>query len=115
MIVDVQTLNVLQNIEAFGHSNDAQETDRARRMLNLDRNTAELIQILVLSSGRQRVLEIATSNGSTALWLGAARRPIPGARSLVTIEPRPGKLLQPRSNIGHAGLSGRTAVQEGCE
>ena len=43
MIIDAQTLKVLQNIEAFGHANDAQETDRARRMLNLERNTAELI------------------------------------------------------------------------
>ena len=113
MIIDAQTLKVLQNIEAFGHSNDAQETDRARRMLNLERNTAELIQILVLSSGRQRVLEIGTSNGYSALWLGAALRAIPGAQSLVTIERDAGKVQQARSNIADAGLNGMITVQEG--
>ena len=113
MIIDAQTLKVLQNIEAFGHANDAQETDRARRMLNLERNTAELIQILVLSSGRQRVLEIGTSNGYSALWLGAALRAIPGAQSLVTIERDAGKVQQARSNIALAGLSGMITVQEG--
>ena len=113
MIIDAQTLKVLQNIEAFGHANDAQETDRARRMLNLERNTAELIQILVLSSGRQRVLEIGTSNGYSALWLGAALRTIPGAQSLVTIERDAGKVQQARSNIALAGLSGMITVQEG--
>ena len=113
MIIDTHTLKVLQNIEAFGHANDAQETDRARRMLNLERNTAELIQILVLSSGRQRVLEIGTSNGYSALWLGAALRTIPGAQSLVTIERAAGKVQQARSNIALAGLSGMITVQEG--
>ena len=86
MIIDAQTLKVLQNVEAFGQANDAQETDRARRMLNLERNTAELIQILVLSSSRKRILEIGTSNGYSALWLGTALRAIPGAQRLVTIE-----------------------------
>jgi predicted O-methyltransferase YrrM len=113
MIIDAQTLNVLQNMEAFGHSNDAQQTDRAQRMLNLERKTAELIQILVLSSGRQRVLEIGTSNGYSALWLGAALRAIPGAQSLVTIERDAGKVRQARSNIVRAGLSGMITVQEG--
>jgi predicted O-methyltransferase YrrM len=113
MIIDAQTLNVLQNIEAFGRSNDAQETDRARRMLNLERNTAELIQILVLSSGRQRVLEIGTSNGYSALWLGAALRAISGAKSLVTIERDAGKVQQARLNIADAGFSGMITVQEG--
>ena len=74
MIFDAQILNVLRNIEAFGQLNDLRETDRARRMLNLERSTAELIQILVLSSGRKRILEIGTSNGYSAIWLGATLR-----------------------------------------
>ncbi len=39
-----------QEVEAFGQSNDARQTDRSRRMLNLERATAELIQILVFRS-----------------------------------------------------------------
>src|ERR1700729_2035748 len=98
MIFDAQILNVLRNVEAFGHSNDAQETDRARRMLNLERNTAELIQILVFSSGRKRVLEIGTSNGYSAIWLGSVLRMIHGAQPLVTIERDAGKVPQARLN-----------------
>ena len=113
MIIDAQTLNVLQDIEAFGHANDAQETDRARRMLNLERSTAELIQILVLGSGRKRILEIGSSNGYSALWLGAALRAIPGSQSLVTIERDADKVQQARSNIAKAGLSEMITVREG--
>src|ERR1700758_1184220 len=113
MIIDAQTRKVLQNVESFGHSNDARETDRARRMLNLERNTAELIQILVLSSNRRRILEVGTSNGYSALWLGAALRAIPGAQPLVTIERDAGKVRQARANIASAGLSETITVHEG--
>jgi predicted O-methyltransferase YrrM len=113
MIIDAQTRKILQNVESFGHSNDAQETDRARRMLNLERNTAELIQILVLSSNRRRILEIGTSNGYSALWLGAALRTIPGAQPLVTIERDAGKVRQARLNIASAGLSETITVHQG--
>ena len=113
MIFDAQILAVLRNVEAFGQSNDALETDRARRMLNLERNTAELIQILVLSSSRKRVLEIGTSNGYSALWLGATLRAIPGAQSLTTIERDPQKVEQARANIADAGLNDTVIVHEG--
>jgi predicted O-methyltransferase YrrM len=113
MIINAQTLEVLQKVEAFGQSNDAHETDRARRMLNLERNTAELIQILVFSSSRKRVLEIGTSNGYSAMWLGSVLRTIPGAQRLVTIERDADKVQQARLNIASAGLSETVTVHEG--
>src|ERR1700733_13290538 len=85
MNINAQTLEVLQKVEAFGQSNDAHETDRARRMLNLERNTAELIQILVFSSSRKRVLEIGTSNGYSAMWLGSLLRSLPGETGFVRV------------------------------
>ncbi len=113
MIFDDKILTVLRGIEAFSQSNDAQETDRARRMLNLERSTAELIQIVVLSSGRKRILEIGTSNGYSAIWLGATLRGIPGAERLVTIERDGLKVQQARLNIASAGLSNSITVREG--
>jgi predicted O-methyltransferase YrrM len=113
MLLDTQTLTVLRKIEAFGQSNDAQETDRSRRMLNLERSTAELIQILVLSSARKRVLEIGTSNGYSALWLASALRKIPQAQRLTTIEHDAHKVQQARTNIATAGLSEMITVHEG--
>src|ERR1700751_3116902 len=105
MIINAQTLGVLQKVEAFGQSNDAHETDRARRMLNLERNTAELIQILVFTSSPKRVLEIGTSNGYRTIWLGSVLRSIEGAQRLVTIERDADKVKQARLNIASAGLS----------
>ncbi len=114
MLLDTQTLTVLRKIEAFGQSNDAQETDRARRMLNLERSTAELIQILVLSSARKRVLEIGTSNGYSALWLASALRKDPAGSAVdVTIEHDAHKVQQARANIATAGLSEMITVHEG--
>jgi predicted O-methyltransferase YrrM len=113
MILDARTLDVLRKVEAFGLSNDAQETERARRMLNLERATAELVQILVFSSGRKRILEIGTSNGYSALWLGSALRAIRGSQRLVTIERDAGKAQQARLSIADAGLSETITVQEG--
>ena len=113
MFFDAQTLDLLRNMEAFGRSNDAQETDRARRMLNLERSTAELIQILVLSSARKRVLEIGTSNGYSALWLASALRRIPQAQRLTTIEYDARKVQQARLNIATAGLSDTITVHQG--
>jgi predicted O-methyltransferase YrrM len=113
MFFDPQTLTVLRKIETFGQTNDAQETDRARRMLNLERSTAELIQILVLSSARKRILEIGTSNGYSALWLASALRRIPQAQPLLTIEHDAHKVQQARLNIANAGLSETVTVHEG--
>jgi predicted O-methyltransferase YrrM len=110
---DAQILSVLRNVEAFGQENDAQETDRARRMLNLERNTAELMHILILSSGRKRILEIGTSNGYSAIWLGCALRRIPGAQRLSTIELNARKVQQARANIASAGLNDTISVHEG--
>ena len=74
--------------------------DRSRPTdLNLERNTAESIQILVLCSARKRILEIGTSNGYSALWLGTALRAIPGAQRLETIERDAGKVRQARSTL----------------
>jgi predicted O-methyltransferase YrrM len=113
MIFDARILDVLHSLEAFGRLNDARETDRARRMLNLERPTAELIHILVLSSRRKRILEIGTSNGYSAIWLGATLRGIPGARRLTTIERDASKAQQARMNIASAGLTAMIDVQEG--
>ena len=51
---------VLDEIERFGRSQDPAQTDRQLKMLNLERPTAELIHVLLLSSARKQVLEIGT-------------------------------------------------------
>ena len=66
--------DLLTELEIAGQENDAHEPDHARRMLNLEPDTARLVSILVRSSQRQHLLEIGTSNGYSTLWLAWAAR-----------------------------------------
>ena len=110
---DTHLLDVFRKIEAFGRSNDSRETERARRMLNLERATAELIHILVRCSRRKRILEIGTSNGYSAIWFADALRGIRGSQRLITIERDREKVEQARVNIASAGLSDQIEILEG--
>jgi len=53
-------------------------------MLNITRDTGELLAVLVHARGARRVLEIGTSNGYSTLWLARAARSLGG--SVVTVE-----------------------------
>jgi hypothetical protein len=48
---------LLQEIEEFGQGHDVQESQHARRLLNLEHVTAELIRMLLLCSQRKCVLD----------------------------------------------------------
>ena len=104
---------VLDEIERFGLSHDPVQTDRKQKMLNLERPTAELIHILLVSSGRKRVLEIGTSNGFSAIVIGATLQAIDGAVPLTTIEQDALKVGGARTNIAHANLSFFVQVIQG--
>jgi predicted O-methyltransferase YrrM len=108
-----RVMRVLEEIERFGLSHDSTQTDRKQKMLNLERSTAELIHILLLSSGRKRVLEIGTSNGFSAIIVGATLQSIDGAVPLTTIERDPIKVGGARRNIEHAKLSFIVQVIQG--
>ncbi len=113
MILNRHLQDVVQEMEAFGHSNDSRETERARRMLNLERETAELVHILVRSSRRKRILEIGTSNGYSAIWFADALQGIPGAQRLITLERDSEKVKQARLNIASANFTEQIEIQEG--
>jgi predicted O-methyltransferase YrrM len=108
-----RVVRVLDEIERFGLSNDPVQTDRQLKMLNLERPTAELIHVLLLSSARKRVLEIGTSNGFSAIVIGATLESIEGAVPLTTIERDPLKVPAARTNIAHANLSYIVQVIQG--
>lgn len=105
MLVDAAVETVLRDLERFGHANDAREAERSRKMLNLERDTAELLHMLVRTGRRRRVLEIGTSNGISTIWLAAALTAGGGAEPLVSIERDPGKSAQARANLERAGLA----------
>ncbi len=110
---DPQVIRVLDQIERFGLSHDPAQTDRKQKMLNLERSTAELMHILLLGSARKRVLEIGTSNGFSAIVIGATLQSIDGAVPLTTIERDAIKVAGARRNIEHAKLSFIVQVIQG--
>ena len=103
---------LLRELEIEGERNDARETDRKKKFLNLERPTAELIYVLLQASGRKNVLEIGTSNGCSTIWIAAALRHLADAR-FISIEILPEKLALARKNLARAGFEGRVKLIEG--
>jgi predicted O-methyltransferase YrrM len=65
----------LTELYETGQQNDAQEQERSKKMLNLEPETAQFLNILIRSSRRTRLLEIGTSNGYSTIWLAWAASP----------------------------------------
>ncbi len=64
-----------RELERFGEQNDGAQHSRGSKMLNITRDTGELLAVLVQTRGAQAVLEIGTSNGYSTLWLAEAGGP----------------------------------------
>jgi predicted O-methyltransferase YrrM len=72
-------------LERIGAANDAATGERARRMLNITRDTGEFLSVLVRATGARRVLEIGTSNGYSTLWLAEAAQATGGRVTTVEL------------------------------
>src|ERR1700676_4082846 len=100
-MMDKAVLRWLKEIEDEGRANDARESDRARKMLNLEPGTAQLVSILLRSSGARRVLEIDTSNGYSTIWLACSlvKNIAPRDREAAAPPPQaPAKIQMPRAS-----------------
>lgn len=94
---------LLQELEAFGSHNDAVNTERPRRMLNITRDTGEFLSLLVRATNAKRVLEIGTSNGYSTLWLAQAAVAIGG--QVTTIERSEFKQQLAAKNFERSGIA----------
>lgn len=105
--MDAQLRARLEELFHQGTAHDATQSDRRRRLRNLEPATAELLT-LVLRIGRARdVLEIGTSNGYSAMWLADAARDTGGHVVTVDVEEWPGVV----DNL--AGLRVIRLIQDG--
>jgi len=95
---------LLSELEAFGIANDAAQTARGSRMLNITRDTGELLAVLIQARGARRLLEIGTSNGYSTLWLARAAQALQG--TVVTVEQAGDKFLMAQANFARAQLAG---------
>ncbi|KLV43982.1 O-methyltransferase [Aeromonas caviae] len=92
-----------RELERFGEQNDGAQHSRGSKMLNITRDTGELLAVLVQTRGADAVLEIGTSNGYSTLWLAEAVKRLGGR--VTTIELDEGKRTMAAANFERAGLA----------
>ena len=109
--MDATLLALLDDLWQAGDDNDARETERPRRMLNITPDTGRLLWILVRALRATRILEVGTSNAYSTIWLADAARATGGR--VVTVERDPNKVRLARENLGRAGVAEWVEVREG--
>ena len=102
---------LLAELARLGDDNDARETERPRRMLNITPDTGRLLWIMVGSARASRILEIGTSNAYSTIWLADAARETGGR--VITLELNPDKVGLARENLARAGLADRVEIVQG--
>jgi len=102
---------LLDELAAWGRQHDALEREHRKRMLNLDPDTARLLNILIRSGHRTRLLEIGTSNGYSTIWMAWAARVTHG--HVTSIDRKAEKLAQADVNLRRAGLRDRVTLLQG--
>jgi predicted O-methyltransferase YrrM len=109
--VDTGLLALLDRLSAFGADNDARETARPRRMLNITRDTGRLLWILVAAVRATRILEVGTSNAFSTIWLADAARTVGGR--VTTLEINADKIAMARANLAEAGVADLVEIIQG--
>jgi len=100
----------LDELARFGDDNDARETERPKRMLNITPDTGRLLWILIRTSRATRILEVGTSNAYSTIWLADA---CATGGHVVTLEADPGKIALARENLRRAGCADRVDLVAG--
>lgn len=100
--MNAEIRKLLKELEEQGRVHDARETDRSRKLLNLQPDTAQIVSMLARGSRAKRVLEIGTSNGYSTIWLAASVAPAGGR--VISIDRSPEKHKMARENLAKAGL-----------
>jgi len=104
----LQTL--LAELAAYGDAHDADDGNRATRMLNITPDTGEFLAVLAKATGARRILELGTSNGYSTLWLAHAAG---SDGTVATVEMSPEKIAMARANFEQAGLADRITQHAG--
>jgi predicted O-methyltransferase YrrM len=99
---DAEIRTLLNRLYENGQQNDAREQERSKKLLNLEPDTAQLLNILARSSKRTRLLEIGTSNGYSTIWLAWAARETAGR--IISIDRDARKQALADENLRQAGL-----------
>jgi predicted O-methyltransferase YrrM len=110
-IMPSDLVKLLDELEQFGHANDAAQQQYRQRMMNLEPVTARLLHFIFRASRRKRILEIGTSNGYSTIWIAAAVDAAGG--EIVSIDRSADKHKLARANLERAGLAQRVKLVTG--
>jgi predicted O-methyltransferase YrrM len=110
-MTDTEIRTFLSQLYELGQQNDAQQQDRSKKMLNLEPDTAQFLNILIRSSRRKSILEIGTSNGYSTIWLAWAAS-ITGGH-IISIDRDLQKQAQADANLRYVGLRGYVDLKSG--
>lgn len=111
MVDDQAVRALLDELTEFGRRNDARETERGKRLLNITPETGQFLGILIKSMRAKHILEVGTSNGYSTIWLAWAARDTGG--HVITIERAADKVAMAHTNLARAGLAKRVTVRQG--
>ncbi|UIP26743.1 O-methyltransferase [Photobacterium sp. TLY01] len=95
---------LLAELELLGEHNDAIQSDRSKKLLNITRDTGEFLSVMVKATSAENILEIGTSNGYSTLWLASS---LSAKGKVVTIEKQTDKIAMAAENFVRAGLQDR--------
>ena len=109
--MDDALLELLEKLAKVGEDNDARETARPKRLLNITRDTGRLLWIIIGAMSPKRILEVGTSNAFSTIWLADAAR-LTGGR-VTTLEINPDKIALARANLAAAKLDHMVEIVEG--
>lgn len=109
--MDDQLLTLLEKLAKLGEDNDAHETARPKRLLNITRDTGRLLWIIVRGMNAKRILEVGTSNAFSTVWLADAARSTGGR--VTTLEINPDKIALARANLASAELDQFVDIVQG--
>lgn len=100
-VSETEVLKFLDTLFVYGQEHE---------MFNMPPGDGTFLRLLVASSGAQRALEIGTSNGLSAIWIGLGLRETGGR--LTTIEIDHEKAEEAKQNIHTAGMDNIIEVIE---
>jgi len=109
--MDPSLIALLDDLFRAGDDNDARETERSKRMLNITPDTGRLLWILVQAHRATRILEIGTSNAYSTIWLADAARATGGR--VTTLEADPAKVDLAGDNLAKAGVASWVEIRPG--
>lgn len=109
--MDQRLAELLDDLYAQGRAHDGPLADRLLRLRNMTPAAARLVALLIRVQRSERVLEIGTSNGYSALWLADALRDTGGR--LTTVETDAERVAAARRNLARAGLTDHVDVVHG--